>query len=179
MQAWKWDKCKNYDVGVVQECTYVFESDGMFTETMEGLILSLFSPHFNLSHHLLLWQMCFPSKAQAVHVMLSSPPPPHSPQSSLIGSHMLRVCRASLSICCGFSRNSDYIIVTSQTVKIRQAQKLTAPGIYISVLCWAWIFVKSQRNLRSEQTGLSQCETELTIGVEPIWSQQYKKNRKC
>ena len=80
-----------------------------------------------------------------------------------------------LSICCGFSRNSDYIIVTSQTVKIRHTEKLlqleykyiAGPGHF----CW------SQRNLRSEQTGLSQCETGLTIGVEPIRSEQYKKNR--
>ena len=45
--------CSLYDVGVVQDFTYVIR-DGMFTETMEGLILSLLSPHFNLSHHLLL-----------------------------------------------------------------------------------------------------------------------------
>ena len=102
-------------MGVVQECIYVM---GCLQETIEGLILSLCSHHILICHIICCCDKCvFPSKAQAVHVMLSSPPPPHSPQSSLIGSHMLRVCRASLSICCGFSQNSDYIIVTSQTVE--------------------------------------------------------------
>ena len=80
--------------------------------------------------------------------------------------------KSELNICCGFSRDSDYITETSQTVKIKHTKNKLSAERYL----WSWTFA-AQRNLRSEQTGLSQCETEPTIGVEPIWSEQYKQTR--
>ena len=63
-------------------------------------------------------------QAQAVmSVMLPSSSPHHSPQSPTDQSSHV-ACTRPHSICCGFSRNSDYIIVTSQTVKIRHTEKL-------------------------------------------------------
>ena len=78
----------------------------------------------------------------------------------LIRTHMLRA--PGLSICCGFSRNSDYIIVTSQTVKIRHTEKLLQLK-YIP-LCWAWTFL-----LEPEKSA------KRANRIIPVWDRAYNR----
>ena len=76
-------------------------------------------------HHLLCYDKCiFPVAGPACNecnaILLPSSFSTITNRSE--SSHV--ACTRPLSICCGFSRNSDYIIVTSQTVKIRHTEKL-------------------------------------------------------
>ena len=110
-------------------------------------------------HHLLLWQMCFPTGSPACNecnaILLLILHNHH-----LIRTHMLRA--PGLSICCGFSRNSDYIIVTSQTVKIRHTEKLLQLK-YIP-LCWAWTFL-----LEPEKSA------KRANRIIPVWDRAYNR----